>query len=254
MIEDIQRLLDRYVEWLRDRTTLRQVEDWVEITTPYLDRHNDYLQIYARPEAQGFLLTDDGYIIQDLEHSGCKLDTPKRRDLLKITLAGYGAQLREGALEVSASAENFALRKHNLVQAMLAVNDLFYLAEPTVASLFHEDVIAWLDRRGIRYTPDVQFTGRTGYTHRFHFVIPKSRAQPERIVEDINRPDRNRAQAVAFKWMDTRDVRPAESRAYVLLNDASDGALGAVSTALSSYGMLPVLWSKREEVATELES
>ena len=48
MMEDIRRQMDAYHAWLRDKSTLRQVEDWVEITTPYLDRHNDYLQIYAK--------------------------------------------------------------------------------------------------------------------------------------------------------------------------------------------------------------
>ena len=33
MMNEIQALLDGYVAWLRDRTTLRQVNDWIEITT-----------------------------------------------------------------------------------------------------------------------------------------------------------------------------------------------------------------------------
>ena len=126
---------------------MREVDGWVEITTPYLDRHNDYVQIYARRDNGGFLLTDDAYTINDLETSGCTLDSPKRKDLLQLTLHGFGVQLSKDPpeLQVHTSAENFPLCKHNLVQAMLAVNDLFYLAQPTVASLFYEDVVAWLD-------------------------------------------------------------------------------------------------------------
>jgi len=45
MITDVQALLDKYIAWLKDKNILREVKDWVEITTPYLDRHNDYLQI-----------------------------------------------------------------------------------------------------------------------------------------------------------------------------------------------------------------
>jgi len=52
MIDEIQVLLDKYLQWLKDKTVLRQVNDWVEITTPYLDRHNDYLQMYARLAAR----------------------------------------------------------------------------------------------------------------------------------------------------------------------------------------------------------
>lgn len=59
-MQDIQSLLDQYAAWIKDKTTLRQFEDgWIEITTPYLDRHNDYLQIYARRNDGGFLLTDE---------------------------------------------------------------------------------------------------------------------------------------------------------------------------------------------------
>ena len=199
MIYEIQRLLDDYAAWLRDKTTLRQIDDWVEITTPYLDRHNDCIQIYARKQNSGFVLTDDRYTIGDLEQSGCKLDSPKRQELLRMTLNGFGVRDRHGALEVHASPTDFALRKHNLVQAMLAVNDMFFLATPMVASLFYEDVVSWLDLHEVRYTPNVKFTGKSGYDHVFDFVIPKSRTQPERILKTINRPSRDTAQVVGIQ-------------------------------------------------------
>ena len=145
MIIDIQNLINRYIVWLKDKTKLRQVEDWVEITTPYLDRHNDFLQIFAKKENSGFVITDDGYIITDLENSGCKLESPKRQDLLKITLNGFGVQKAGNTLSVRASLDNFSQKKHNLIQAMLAINDLFYLAEPVIASIFIEDVTSWLE-------------------------------------------------------------------------------------------------------------
>ena len=65
-MEEIQRLMSQYVDWLRSKTILRQVDDWIEITTPYLDRHNDYLQIYARRQNGSYILTDDGYILGEL--------------------------------------------------------------------------------------------------------------------------------------------------------------------------------------------
>src|SRR5437667_7922904 len=190
--QEIEKLLHDYREWLKEKTSLREVDNaWVEITTPYLDRHNDMLQIYARAENGGYVLTDDRYTVHDLEASGCNLHTDKRQDLLKMTLNGFGVKLQNEALEVHATAETFPLRKHSLIQAMLAVNDLFYLAKPVVESLFFEDVVAWLEANEIRYTPKVKFTGTSGYDHLFDFVIPKSRRQSERIVRAINRPNRN---------------------------------------------------------------
>ena len=252
MIGDIEKLLNDYAAWLRDKTVLRQIDDWVEITTPYLDRHNDYVQIYAKKANGSFTLTDDGHTIDDLEQSGCKLDSRKRQDLLKMTLNGFGVQTDGKALVVHASQDNFAVRKHNLVQAILAVNDMFYLAMPMVASLFYEDVIAWFDLHDIRYTPKVKFTGKSGYDHLFDFVIPKSRQQPERVVQTINRPSRDTAQAIAFAWIDTKEVRSPESRAYALLNDSEQTLSQTVIEALLNYEVRAVPWSQRENVREEL--
>ena len=253
MIDDISRLLDAHWRWLRDKTQLRSLSDnWVEITTPYIDRHNDMLQIYAKRTEKGYVLTDDGYVIGDLLHSGCKLETPKRHSLLSMTLAGFGVQNNEGRLEVHATEDNFALRKHSLIQAMLAVNDLFYLAIPIVGSLFYEDVQVWLDVHEVRYTPNVKFTGKSGYDHLFEFVIPKSRHQPERLLQTINRPSRDTAEAFAFKWIDTKEVRSPESRAYAFLNDQEQSIAASVFDALQNYDIQPVAWSQREQVRKEL--
>ena len=252
--QEIEKLLNDYRMWLKDKTTLREVNgSWVEITTPYVDRHNDALQIYARAENGGYVLTDDSYTIHDLEASGCNLNTEKRQDLLKVTLNGFGVRKNNEALEISRTPENFPARKHNLIQAILAVNDLFYLAKPIVESLFLEDVIAWLEINDIRYTPKAKFTGISGFDHLFDFVIPKSpRRQPERIVQAINRPTRDNAEAFIHAWSDTREVRPPESKAYAVLNDVEQPISGGVLDAFRNYKIQPVEWSNRGVVVSEL--
>ena len=252
MIREIQILIDDYYAWLKDKTVLHQIDQWVEITTPYLDRHNDYLQIYAKDSNGGFVLTDDGYTIEDLSQSGCNLESPKRQDLLQMTLNGFGVQKDGRALQVLASADNFAVRKHNLLQAMLAVNDMFYMAAPTVANIFYEDVEAWLDLHDIRHTPKVKFTGQTGYDHLFDFVIPKSRKQSERLIQTVNRPSRSTAQNVVLAWIDTKEVRTPGSRVYALLNDSERKVDQTVMAALRSYHVRPVVWSQREDARVEL--
>ncbi len=252
MIFEIRQLLDEYQTWLRDKTLVRDLVDCIEITTPYLDRHNDYLQIYAKVAEDGMLLTDDGYVLEDLEQSGCTFDTSRRRALLGMTLNGFGVKRNGMALEVRASQANFSIQKHNLVQAMLAINDLFYLASPRIASVFLEDVTAWLDKSEVRYTPKVKLTGSSGYDHVFDFVIPKSRERPERVLRSINQPDRQSAQAMVFSWIDTREARPAESSAYAVLNDTERAVPQGVAEAIQSYGIHPVLWSARDKVVSQL--
>ena len=252
MIDDIQARLDEYQKWLKDKTTLRQVQnDWVEVTTPFLDRHNDYLQIYARKRNGLYSLTDDGYIIEDLEQSGCSLESPKRQLLLRMTLAGFGVKQKDKRLEIQASAGEFAQRKHDLIQAMLAINDMFYMARPFVESLFFEDVMSWFDSYDIRYTPRVKLPGQ-GFDHLFDFVIPKSRIHPERFVQTLTRPTRRAAENAAFSWIDIREVRESNAQAFAFLNDQEQEIPPRVIDALESYDVRSVPWSHREEVVSNL--
>ena len=252
MIAEIQRLMDDYHVWLREKTDLRAVDDWVEITTPYLDRHNDCIQIYAKRSNDGFILTDDGVTIDDLELSGCKLDSPKRKRLLRITLNGFGVSQSNNELQVKVTPNNFALKKHNLLQAMLAINDLFYLATPMVSSLFLEDVGAWLRNYNIRVVPNSKLSGKSGYDYFYNFVIAGSKSLPERVLLCINNPDSNSAKRTVFAWEDTRQARPVESRAYAILNDTVKQIPEGVLDAFRNYDMQPVPWSRREDVRAEL--
>lgn len=252
-MEHVQKLIDDYIKWVKDKTQLKQIDkDWVVITTPYLDRHNDCLQLYARKEGNGYILSDDKYIISDLVNSGCDLTTPKRQELLKTTLAGFGVQVDGEQLVIKATAETFSLKKHNIIQAMLAVNDLFFLSSPMVASLFSEDVTSWLDLAEIRYSPKIKFTGKTGYDHMFDFVIPKSKQKPERIIQALNNPQKETAEALVFKWLDTKETRPPESMLYAFLNDSNFTVSQTVIDALRNYDAIPVVWSRREDVRGEL--
>lgn len=46
---------------------------WTDIGTPFTDRHNDGLVIYAKLENDSITLSDDGYIIGDLLADGMTL-------------------------------------------------------------------------------------------------------------------------------------------------------------------------------------
>lgn len=245
-------LVDQYFSWLKSKTAWREINGWTEITTPYLDRHNDYIQIYLRQAGDEWELTDDGETLTDLVQSGCELDTPRRKALLYTTLNGFGMHLANGAITVKTKQESFALRKHNLIQAILAVNDLFYLARASVESFFFEDVALWMDDADIRYTQRVKFSGRTGYDHLFDFVVPKSKREPERILRVVNNPAKDQANAVILSWVDTKEARPSNSVAYAVLNDKERTISDGVVEALKNYDITPLPWSQRDEFRERL--
>lgn len=251
-MSDVSTLVNDYWTWLRDHTHIREIDGWYEITTPYLDRHNDFVQLYAKRQNNEYILTDDAYTLHDLEMSGCKIDSPKRERLLQLTLNGFGVIRNGMALESTATSKTFPVKKHGLLQAILAVNDMFYLARPYVRSLFVEDVESWLESTDVRYSPKVKLTGKSGFDHIFEFLIPKSKDKPERLLKTMNRPDRDTVQAMIMSWVDTRETRPPNAKAIALLNDQETHVSEPVKEALQSYQIEPLLWSERDHYIPEL--
>jgi hypothetical protein len=135
---------------------------------------------------------------------------------------------------------------------MLAVGDMFYMAQPMVKSLFYEDVVGWLEESEIRYTERPKFAGMSGYDHLFDFVIPKSKNAPERILKAITHPKRDTAESLIHAWTDTKGARAQEARAYAFLNDGEQEVSGGVLEALINYQIHPVVWSRRNDTKQEL--
>lgn len=257
-MKDVELLIDKYYKWLRDGTSLKQNENFVEITTPYLDRHNDHIRIYLVKDGDNLFLSDEGETIDDLLLSGCIIDTPKRKKILEYNLNGFGVKMdNNNKLMVKATVDTFALKKHCLIQSILAINDMFYLTEANVKSLFFEDVKKFFDSSDIRYTENVIFKGRSGFDRKFDFVIPKSKKAPERIIKTINSLNKNTANLFIMDWIDTKDIRPDFSKPIALINDGRLDEiknLPDICSALNSYGIDSYPWSKKEEFISELSA
>lgn len=244
-----EHLVDEYITWLRERISITKIDDkWCEITTPFLDRHNDHLQIYVKAlDNERLLLSDDGYTIADLKMSGCDIERPRRRMFLDMVLNGFGVRVENDRLEVEARLKESAQKKHNLLQAMLAVNDLFITARPHVFELFREDVEHFLSLHKVRFVPSVKFAGRSGFDHNFDFIVPPSNGHPERAIRAINRPSREKATSLIFAATDTRGVRPEGSRVIGVLNDTEGAVPEEVLGALTQYEVGFIKWSEREQ-------
>lgn len=255
---ECQKLIDDYVGWLRKGLAVEEVGQACELTTPFLDRHNDHLQVYATRRNGTIILSDDGYILSDLRTSGLEVDTPKRKMVLDSVLKGLGVRAENNQLTVEASPNNLGQRLHSLVQAMLAVNDMFVMAQPRVASFFFEDVQHFLDSHDIRYTARVKLAGKSGYDHGVDFLIPKSRKRPERILQAIATPKKENIFAYLWTLNDTRAARTAgsesEAEAYAFLNDQDQTIGGDVIEALTAYKVTPAIWSQRQQYVDALAS
>ena len=240
-------LVNEYTSWLQDQISISEFNGICEITTPFLDRHNDFLQIYLVENKNTLLLSDGGYILSDLKFSGFELNTEKRIDALETILRGFGIKRKNNELFVEAARKDLAQKKHLLIQAMLAVNDLFVLAQPSILSFFLEDVEAFLNTNEIRFIPKISFTGLSGYSHYFDFAIPKSGKAPERLIKAVNTPSRNNISSLIFSWNDTKNSRDKDSLAIAILNDQEKNISEESLIALQSYEIKTIFWSNREK-------
>ena len=252
--------VDLYLNWLKDsmKSTLLHTEtgQYTQLSTPFLDRHNDHIQLYVKEQASGSLfLTDGGYTVNDLSMCGCDvLSSKKRNNILNSILNGFGVQIHGEEICVNATLTDFPQKKHSLIQAILAVNDMFFLSQSQVLNVFLEDVQAFFDAHFIPYVPDAHFNGASGLSHTFPFTIPATRNSPERFIRTINTAAKDKIDSAIFAWIDIRDSRRAGAMLYVIFNDAEKAVRPEWNRALLNYDVHPIPWSQRESYIDALAS
>lgn len=249
---ECERLIRDYLGWLKQGIRVTELGAACHIATPFLDRHNDEIEIYVERTAGGLLLTDDGYTVTDLEASGMAFSTDKRRAHLDAILNGFGVKLVNSELQVISTPQDFPQKRHNLVQAMLAVNDMFVMGQEHVFSLFREDVAAFLDEHAVPSFPDIKLTGKSGFDHKFDFAIPPTRGKPQRVVRAINDLTKEQALSFAFAVADVRAVRAEAFQALSFVNDVEHTMNDENVSAMRAYDIIAVPWSRRDEALVYL--
>jgi len=252
MRTECQHLIDGYIDWLKQGFTLGEDRDYCEITTPFLDRHNDAIQLYLEEKSGSLVLSDDGYTVSDLRSTGFEFTTPKRKALLSSILNGFGVKYEEGELFTTSTRADFAQKKHNLVQAILAINDLFALSETHVQSFFKEDVRNFLEQHNIQKFQDFKLSGKSGFDHKFDFALPKTRNRPERVLEAVNALTKDQAISLAWAVSDVKAVREEPLDVLVFINDIVNPPTPDNINALQAYDIKTLLWSSREDTLSSL--
>ncbi len=249
---DCQRLIDEYLRWLKQEIQVTELEGSCQISTPFLDRHNDAIEIYVEMLNGSLRLTDDGSTISDLRASGMEFTTEKRKAYLTAVLNGFGIKLDGEEIFVMASVDDFPQKKHNLVQAILAVNDMFVMAEEHVLSLFKEDVALFFQAHQIPAFSDFKLSGKSGFDHKFDFGLPKTPDKPQRVLQAINNLTKDNATSLAFAIADVRVIRGDPLGAFAMINDTVRPPNEEYVSALRAYEVTPMVWSKRQTVISLL--
>ncbi len=244
---ECQQFVSEYLDWLKQELQVTALDGSCQISTPFLDRHNDAIEIYVEKKDGSLRLTDDGYTVRDLRASGMEFTTEKRKSHLSAVLNGFGVRLEGDEICVAGSLEDFPQKKHNLVQAILAVNDMFVMAEEHVLSLFKEDVALFLDTHRVPAFSDFKLSGKSGFDHKFDFGLPKTPEKPQRVLQAINNLAKDNTTSLAFALTDVRAVRTDPLGALAMVNDTVRPPNEEFLAALRAYEVEPVLWSQRQQ-------
>lgn len=244
-------LIETYISWLKQKINYKEINGYYEVTTPFVNHVNDYIQFYLkRDERDHIYITDDGETLNNLEMAGVEISTPARKSELESILNGFGVILKGNELTSIATQSTFPLRKHNYIQALLAVDDLYIIATPKVESFFLEDVANFLYQNNVRFSRNIILQGKSSFQHKFDFLIPSSGKAAERIIKAVSSPKKQNIIAHLFAFEDTKLARNNEG--IMILNDLEKEIAPDVTQAIDEYGIYDFSWKKRNEQIEKL--
>lgn len=252
---DYQNIIDSYLRWIKDNSSIKIIKDKdiCEVTTPFMDRHNDHVQIYVVKNDDVFTLTDEGETINDLLISGVAIDTPKRKKIFDTMLNGFGVKLNENnALFVESNLSNIGQKKHNLLQAILSINDLYTLSTENIISLFKEEVENYFMTKEVIYSKDIKIAGKTGFDYNIDFLISASKTKPERLIRTLNNPKKDSVLSAIMAFNDIQAIRDKPTENMIIYNDIDNPANSDVINAMKSYQIMNIPWSKKEDYLDRL--
>jgi hypothetical protein len=246
----VNELIDKYYDFLKGRTAVvtETGTNWVAISTPFIGLFNDTLEVYAKKHNGKILLSDDGITIKNLELVGSPISrSPKRKELLDRILLNYGIQFQDGEFITEANENTFAQKKHNLVSAISEINDMYMLAKHTVASIFKDDVQAYLEEQQIIYTPQFISKGSTGLEFTFDFQI--AYRTKEIVIKSFNSVNKLNLPNFLFTWDDIKSVRERVTNKEVIglavINNEEKEVADEYLEALKSRNADFILWTER---------
>lgn len=129
-------------KWLAENTKEECVHYTKEITLPFVDRRNDYIQIYIKYDGSNYRITDDGYTIGDSillpanhvfnSRNGGEASNNTRKYMFEPELRLHNIKLADDGEELYCTVtkeEDIPLAIINLMQCILDINHLFFVVE-----------------------------------------------------------------------------------------------------------------------------
>lgn len=242
---DMDKLFQKYLNWIKEETTIEKCNGCHTITIPYTDNNNDYIQIYSTVEKDKILLTDDGYILSNLLIAGVTLST-KRIESIHRICNNYSVKMKDKEIYCETTEKNFSLSLHLLIQALLKIDDMYLTSTGRALSYFLDDIIAYFEKKEIYYTQDIKVSGKSGMIHSYDFSFQRNKNHKHRFCQAMNNANRGNVERSLFAWDDTSAYRKDDSELIILINSNNRIEKGCLES-FEAYGVKTVLWNELEK-------
>src|SRR5690625_1286643 len=141
MIDELKKI---YFDWITKNILLTEFKDFIEIETPFLDMHNDHINLLFLKNENDYLLSDDGYILNELELLNLSVNsTTKRKDYFYKTLKIFGVNYNNSSNELYVRFNNldqYPQRQQDLLQCIIHITDMLITSRSSSGSVFINDV------------------------------------------------------------------------------------------------------------------
>ncbi|ADU95988.1 Domain of unknown function DUF1828 [Thermovibrio ammonificans HB-1] len=256
MVENVRNLIKSYYEWLTKKVDVIDLEgsDWILVGTPFENFLGDLIDLYIRIEGNEIIISDRGETLSNLEFAGVEISrSKKRKEIFESILLSHGVMSDGESIFVRATERDFVKRKHQLIQAILQINDMFFLSREHITSIFKEDVRKFLEEDlKIPVAQDIILRGKSGLEFNVDFFITTREA--EKMIKASNSVNKSIVATFLFAWEDVKEIRAKKKplEAIMIINDTNRDVSEDYLNALKQKGANYILWSKRYEEVKKL--
>lgn len=194
----------------------------------------------------GYRLSDDGETVGTLFIGGINDNTMLKKEMQRIARI-HSVRFNGDELYTDATENELGLAYQNMVNAIQAASFLVYKVTHRPSRKFEEEIEGLLIEHRIPYELDKEFRGRA----KQHFVPLYVNSTRNALIETVSATSisaaRNKADRIAFKWLDLQNA-PLQANYTVVLDDRQNRNENlwqdrSVMSVLDTYSTHVIRWT-----------
>lgn len=252
----IDQLKKEFLEWTQSNFKVEKINDSIEISTPFVDMHHDYISLFFVKEKESYKLTDDGYIVNELETFGVDVESSqKRKEFFNMTLNVFGINFDAGKNELYLEFHDLSEypdAQQRLTQCIMRVQDMMLTSRNRVISFFTEDIENFFLEEDVFFNESPGYVGKSGRTQTFEFALPKSKKAKPKLIKAVNNPTSEAFKDPLWSFIDIQEVKE-DHEFIVLANDVNFGLNSQFINPFKNYNIRVLPWSEKENWVKDLK-